>query len=74
MIWSVSDLDSVWHWCRTFKHRREVAVVGASGWGEVVVEEPHTTYDEYEYAQVPTEGVSKWFPTTELINVPDEDE
>ena len=55
--WVVSfwHLGGVGHCCRTFEHRREVAVVDANGWGEVVVEEPHTTDDEYGYAQVSTE-------------------
>ena len=52
---SLWDLGGVGYCCRTFEHRREVAVVGANGRGEVVVEEPHTTDDEYEYAQVSTE-------------------
>jgi len=35
-----------YHDLEDFEHRDEMAIMGASFWGEVVVEEPHTAEDE----------------------------
>ena len=54
---SLSHTDNIRRWRRAFEYGANMEIVVTSFWRKAVVEEPHISDNDQDYAQVSTEHV-----------------